>query len=146
MMHDHGSDMSAHGDMSMHGNMSMHGDMSAHMEADMRRRFWVALVLTIPLAVFPLPNWMRFVLATPVVFWCGSIFLTGAVAALRTRSLDMDVLIATGVLTAYFASVYLTVIHYPASYYDAAAMLVTFVLFGHWMLMKSQRGTTRSEE
>ena len=116
--------------------------MAAHMEADMRRRFWIALVLTIPIAVFPLPNWLRFAVATPVVWWCGSIFLTGAVSALRTRSLDMNVLIATGVLTAYFASVYLTVIGYPASYYDAATMLVTFVLFGHWMLMKSQRGTT----
>lgn len=118
------------------------GDMPAHMEADMRRRFWVAFVLTIPLVAFPMPNWARFALATPIVWWCGWTFLSGAVTALRTRSLDMDVLIATGVLTAYFASVYLTLISYPASYYDAAAMLVTFVLFGHWMLMKSQRGTT----
>jgi Cu2+-exporting ATPase len=82
------------------------------------------------------------VLATPVVWWCGWMFLAGTVTALQRRRLDMSVLIATGVLAAYLASVYLTVINVPAMYYDAAAMLVTFVLFGHWMEMKSRRGTT----
>src|SRR5579872_2858356 len=110
------------------------------MEADMRRRFWIAFVLTIPI-ILVRSQWIGFLLATPVVWWCGWIFLSGAVGALRAHTLDMDVLIATGVLAAYLASVYLTVIGYPATYYDAAAMLVTFVLFGHWMLMKSERGT-----
>lgn len=134
--------------------MAMMG-MSGWTEADMRRRFWLALVLTIPLVGMssaipgipvlirpPASNWVGFVLATPVVWWCGWIFLSGAVTALRTRNLGMPVLISTGVLTAYLSSVYLTVIGYPMTYYDAAAMLVTFVLFGQWMLIKSQRGTT----
>ena len=129
--------------------------MLASMEADFRRRFWVALVLTVPVVLLsgsvpgvrpPVPaavaNWMGFVLATPVVWWCGWPFLSGAVAALRQRALDMTVLISTGVLTAYLASAYLTVIGYAATYYDAAAMLVTFVLFGQWMMVKSRRGTS----
>jgi Cu2+-exporting ATPase len=54
----------------------------------------------------------------------------------------MSVLIATGVLAAYLSSIYLTVIGYHTAYFEAAAMLVTFVLFGHWMEMKSRRGTS----
>jgi Cu2+-exporting ATPase len=129
--------------------------MAAAMEHDIGRRFWVALALTVPLVLVsgtvpgipalagrPGANWIGFALATPVVWWCGWMFLAGAVSALRHRTLDMSVLIATGVLAAYLASVYLTIVGVPATYYDAAAMLVTFVLFGHWMEMKSRRGTT----
>lgn len=129
--------------------------MAKAMEADMRRRFFVASVLTLPLAVIsghipglpmlvhaPLSSWIGLALSTPVVFWSGWIFIAGSVVALRSRKLDMSVLIAVGVLAAYLSSVYLTAIGYPASYYDAAAMLVTFVLFGHWMEMKSRRGTS----
>jgi P-type Cu2+ transporter len=140
-----------------HDHAAMMSDpaMATQMEADMRRRFCVALVLTIPIAILaghlpgvpmlvhpPLANWIGLALATPVVLWCGSIFLTGSVQALRSRKLDMSVLIATGVLAAYVSSVYLTIIGYPTAYYEAAAMLVTFVLFGHWMEMKSRRGTS----
>jgi Cu2+-exporting ATPase len=131
--------------------------MAAEMEADMRRRFFVALALTIPITIIaghipglpmivhpPLSSWLGLILSTPVVFWSGSIFLSGSVAALRSRKLDMSVLIATGVLAAYLSSVYLTLIGYPTAYYEAAAMLVTFVLFGHWMEMKARRGTSDS--
>ncbi len=54
----------------------------------------------------------------------------------------MAVLIATGVLAAYLASVDLTLIGEPVAFDEAAAMLVTFVLFGHGMEMKSRRGTS----
>lgn len=124
--------------------------MAAEIESDMRRRFFVALVLTIPITVIaghipglpmivhpPVSSWLGLILSTPVVFWSGSIFLSGSVAALRSRKLGMSVLIATGVLAAYLSSVYLTLIRYPTAYYEAAAMLVTFVLFGHWMEMKA---------
>jgi Cu2+-exporting ATPase len=129
--------------------------MAAGMERDIRRRFIVALLLTIPVAVLaghvpgvpmlvhpPLSSWIGLALATPVVWWCGWIFHAGTVSALRHRKLDMSVLISTGVLAAYLSSVYLTIIGSPVAYYEAATMLVTFVLFGHWMEMKSRRGTS----
>jgi Cu2+-exporting ATPase len=56
----------------------------------------------------------------------------------------MSVLIATGVLAAYIFSVVITVGDLGETFYEAAAMLVTFVLFGHWMEMKARRGTTDS--
>ncbi|MEO5800133.1 MAG: copper-translocating P-type ATPase [Gemmatimonadales bacterium] len=138
-----------------HAAMMSDPTMAKAMEADMRRRFLVALALTIPLVVLgghipgvpmlvppAVMGWLGLALSTPVVWWCGWIFIDGSVRALRTMKLDMSVLIATGVLAAYVSSVYLTVIGYKAAYYEAAAMLVTFVLFGHWMEMRSRRGTS----
>ncbi|MGI8477037.1 MAG: copper-translocating P-type ATPase, partial [Thermomicrobiales bacterium] len=58
------------------------------------------------------------------------------------RALDMSVLIATGVLAAWGASVVLMAVAGGEVFFEAAAMLVTFVLFGHWMEMKSRRGTS----
>jgi P-type Cu2+ transporter len=145
-----------------HGGMGMAHDMSdpamaAAMERDIRNRFLVALLLTIPTVLYspighdllgvnlpsPLPaDWTMLILATPVVFWSGWIFISGAWRALRHRALDMSVLIATGVLAAYLASIVLMFIGGEEVFFEAAAMLVTFVLFGHWMEMKSRRGTT----
>jgi Cu2+-exporting ATPase len=131
--------------------------MAAAMESDMRRRFWIALLLTIPIVLYaplgrdffgadlpaPIPaEWIMLILATPVVFWSGWIFISGAYGALRARTLDMSVLIATGVLAAYSASIVLMIAGNHEVFFEAAAMLVTFVLFGHWMEMKSRRGTT----
>ncbi len=133
--------------------------MAKAMEEDIRNRFFFALIFTIPIILYsslgqsllhislpsPIPvNWLLFILATPVVFWAGWIFVGGAFTALRNRNLDMSVLIATGVLTAYLFSAYLTFSGGSDTFYDAAAMLVTFVLFGHWMEMRSRKGTTDS--
>lgn len=145
----------AHGAHHDHASAMADPAMATQMEAEMRRRFWVALGFTIPvlflaghipgfpmLVMPPWSNWLGLVLATPVVWWSGWIFIAGSVAAVRKRRLDMSVLIATGVLAAYLASVYLTVIGEATAFYEAATMLVTFVLFGHWMEMKSRRGTS----
>ncbi len=153
--HDHGHDHDEHRAMHDHASAMTDPAMAKEMEADMRRRFGVALAFTIPVVVIaghvpglpmlvhpPLANWLGLVLSTPVVWWSGWVFIAGSYHALRTGKLDMSVLIATGVLAAYLSSVYLTVIGQPTAYYEAAAMLVTFVLFGHWMEMRSRRGTS----
>lgn len=131
--------------------------MAKAMEADMRRRFWISLILSIPIFLYspvgvnflklnlpaPIPiNWILFILTTPIVFWAGSIFITGTYYSLRSKKLNMSVLIATGVLAAYLFSVFLTLSGGEETFYEAAALLVTFVLFGHWMEMKSRRGTS----
>ena len=133
--------------------------MAKKMEADMRRRFFVSLALTIPIVLYsqmgemifgisissPIPvNWLLFILTTPVVFWTGSIFITGTYYSLKARKLNMSVLIATGVLAAYLGSIALSFVGGGEVFYEAAAMLITFVLFGHWMEMKSRRGTSDS--
>jgi P-type Cu2+ transporter len=145
-----------------HGGMShdmSDPTMAAAMERDMRNRFVVALVLTIPVVLLsPLAvntfgleliesmearNWAMLVLSAPVVWYAGWIFIGGAWTSLRRGALNMAVLVATGVLAAWISSVFLTVIG-EETFFEAAAMLVTFVLFGHWMEMKSRKGTSDS--
>lgn len=133
--------------------------MAKQMEADMRKRFWLSLILTVPIILYsplgqkllrlqlptPIPvNWLLLILSTPVVLWAGSIFLTGTYYSLKARKLNMSVLIATGVLAAYIGSIILLLTVGGETFFDAAAMLVTFVLFGHWMEMKSRRGTSEA--
>ncbi len=130
--------------------------MAKAMEADMRRRFFISLALAVPIILYsqvgrhifgielpsPIPvGWLLFLLTTPIVFWTGSIFITGTYYSLKARKLNMAVLIATGVLAAYFGSIYLSLQGTEETFYEAAAMLVTFVLFGHWLEMKSRKGT-----
>jgi Cu2+-exporting ATPase len=129
------------------------------MENDMRRRFFTALAMSIPVFLlspvtvdfFGLEiigseaarNWLMLLLATPVVWYAGWIFIAGAYTSLRSKALNMSVLIAVGVLAAWGFSVLITVIG-GETFYEAAVLLVTFVLFGHWMEMKARRGTTDS--
>ena len=149
--------------MSMTMSMGMeHGglagrEMAKLMEEDIRNKFLFALFFTIPIILYsplgekiirvslpspiPLP-WLLFILTTPVFFYAGWIFLYSTYKALKAKILNMAVLIAVGITAAYGFSVVLTIIGSNDSYYEAAAMLITFVLFGHWMEMKSRRGTT----
>lgn len=134
--------------------------MAKAMEADMRNRFFVSLLLTIPVILYsmlgvnlfglnlPTPfglsnNWVLLILSSPVVWWGGWMFHSGAYRALRNRTLNMNVLVSLGVLVAYFFSVFVTFLAPQVeTSYDAAVMLVTFVLFGHWMEMRSRRGSS----
>lgn len=131
--------------------------IAKQMEKDMRRRFFISFLLSIPIFLLSpvgtnifklhlvdeqIVNWLLLALTTPIVFWTGSIFITGTYYSLKAKKLNMAVLIATGVLAAYLFSVLLTLIGGKETFFEAAALLVTFVLFGHWMEMKSRRGTS----
>lgn len=149
--------------MSMGMTMGMeHGglagrEMARLMEEDIRNKFLFALILSIPIIAYspfgieflklklpsPIPiPWLLFVLTTPVFFYSGWIFLYSTYKALQAKTLNMAVLIAVGITAAYAFSVILSLLGSSDSYYEAAALLITFVLFGHWMEMKSRRGTT----
>src|SRR3989344_4897704 len=149
--------------MSMTMTMGMeHGglagrEMAKLMEEDIKFKFLLSFLLTIPIIAYsplgekilglklptPIPApWILFILTTPVYFYSGWIFLYSTYKALFKRTLNMAVLIAVGITAAYVFSIVLTLIGSEESFYEAAAMLTTFVLFGHWMEMKSRRGTT----
>jgi Cu2+-exporting ATPase len=137
--------------------------MAAAMEADMRRRFWISLLLAVPVVAYsglgmlllggrtlPTPfsiraDWIMLAFATPVALWTGSVFHIGAFHALRSRVLNMSVLVSLGILTSYLFSVGLTLFA-PGqeTFYEAAVMLAVFLLFGHWMEMKARRGSSDS--
>ena len=132
-------------------------EMAKLMEEDIRNKFFFSLIFTIPIILYsplgekilkvilpsPIPvSWLLFLLTTPVFFYSGWIFIYSTYKALLAKTLNMAVLIAVGITAAYGFSVILTLLGSSDSYYEAAAMLITFVLFGHWMEMKSRRGTT----
>jgi len=141
-----------------HAAMMSDPRMAAAMERDMRNRFLLSLLLTIPVILYSdlgdtifgrTPptfgigmQWFAFALSTPVVFYGGWVFIQGSYYALRSLKLDMSVLITTGVSAAYLFSAGITIGGGTDVFFEAAAMLITFVLFGHWMEMKSRKGTT----
>lgn len=94
-----------------------HAEEKARRQAAYRaelRLFWISAILTLPLVVQMvgmftghgmdlLPNWLQWLLATPVQFWIGKRFYIGAWHALRGGGANMDVLIALGTSMAYFS-------------------------------------------
>ncbi len=150
----HGPSLSPHDAMGHggHAGMSM-----ADMVADMRRRFFVAAALSVPILLWspigrdvlgfgvPAPFGLRddvfsLLLSLPVVFWAGWIFFDGAVRALRARTLDMMVLVAVAIGAGWIYSLAITLAGGGEVFYEAAAVLTTFVLLGHWFEMRARGG------
>ena len=98
--------------------------------AELKRKFWIAAVLSLPVLIiamshgaieflnFPGVNWLQLALATPVVFYCGAQFYRGAWAAFRHRAADMNTLIAVGTGTAYIYSILATI--FPSFFANAS--------------------------
>jgi Cu2+-exporting ATPase len=139
-----------------------HAGHGAAMVADMLRRFIISVLLLLPLVVFSplgatigLPGvppfglsmgLIGFLLATPVVWWCGWPFISGAWRAIRLGEVNMMTLIALGILVSYLYSVAATFVFAGEVFYDAAAMLTSFSLAGHWMEMRSRFATGKAVE
>jgi Cu2+-exporting ATPase len=81
-----------------------------------------------------------FLLSLPVVFYSAWIFFDGAWRALRARTLDMMVLVAVAVGAGWLYSVGVTLTGGGEVFYEAAAVLTTFVLLGHWFEMRARGG------
>src|SRR6266849_1685247 len=135
-----------------HAGMSMDT-----MVRDMRNRFLVAAILSVPILLWssigrqvlhftaPAPFGLRddvfqLVLSLPVIFYSASIFFDGAVRALRARTLDMMVLVAVGVGTGWLYSLLVTLRGGGDVFYEASTVLASFVLLGHWFEMRARGG------
>ncbi len=140
-----------------HGHGGHAGMSMAAMVADMRNRFLVALVFSIPIAIWsplgksifgstpPTPFEMRdslwqLLLSLPVVFYASTVFFVGAWKALKARTLDMMVLVSVAIGTGWLYSVAATFFIGGDVFYEAAAFLATFVLLGHWFEMRARGG------
>ncbi|WP_166242609.1 heavy metal translocating P-type ATPase [Paenibacillus turpanensis] len=95
--------------------------------------------------------WFQLALATPVQFWIGAPFYTGAFKALRNKSANMDVLVALGTSAAYFYSLYVTVEwsqagghHMPELYYETSAILITLIILGKLFEMLAKGRTSEA--
>jgi len=131
-----------------------HVNHHAMMEAELRRRFVVAVVFTIPVLIlsptiqgilgFELPEFTgqditMFLLASVVVVYGGIFFFRGAAGSLKTRVLDMNVLVSLAVLSGYLYSAGATFAFEGEEFYWEISTLVTVLLFGHIMEMRSVR-------
>jgi Cu+-exporting ATPase len=137
--------------------------------ADMTRRFWVGLVLSLPAVVLEmgghlvgghgwveptLSNWIQLAFATPVVLWAGWPFFVRGWQSLLTRNLNMFTLVAMGTGVAYVYSVVGTVMpqSFPATfrghggaiavYFEAAAVITVLVLLGQVLELRAREATS----
>ncbi len=91
-------------------------------------------------------NVLGLILTTPVVWWGGWVFISSAWRSLMRREVNMMTLIALGILVSYLYSVGAVFTRSPDVFFDAAAMLTSFSLFGHWMEMRSRYATGKAVE
>jgi len=138
--------------------------------ADMTRRFWVGLVLSIPVIVLemgghlfpalhqlispPTSTWVQLALATPVVLWAGWPFFIRGALSIRTMKLNMFTLIAMGTGVAWLYSVIATLAPdlFPESfrsmdgtvdvYFEAAAVITVLVLLGQVLELRARELTS----
>jgi len=135
-------------------------------------RFWVSLVLAIPVLILALGKmvpglsvdhwvsvgmnpWIQLVLATVIVFWCGDLFFVRAWRSIINRSLNMFTLIAVGVGAAYLYSAIAAIFPnlFPHSfkhhgeidlYFESAAVITVLVLFGQWLELRARSQTGKA--
>jgi Cu+-exporting ATPase len=110
-----------------------------------------AALLSLPLvagmvaAPLMLPGWAELVLASVVQFWLGARFYVAAFKAVRAGAGNMDLLVALGTTAAWGLSVWLLVTahpgHRPHLYFEASAVLITFVLLGKWLEARAKGQT-----
>jgi len=133
-------------------------DMQA-MVRDMRNRFWISLVFTVPIFIYsPMGNmftppappfglkldlWLFF-LASAAILYPAWPFVIAAIRALRNGILNMAVLVLLSVGTGYVFSVGATFFFKGDQFYEASAVLLVFVLLGHWLEMRARAGASRA--
>lgn len=167
MHHDHDHEHMNHGehnhdhhDHSGHDGHHGHDGHGAHMMADFKQRFWVVLVLSIPLAIiapmlmhllgyhidFPGQGLLEFGLATIVFFYGGKPFLSHAWDELKSGVPGMMMLISLAIVAAYVYSVLTTFFISGMNYYFELASLILIMLAGHYIEMKAQMSAGNAVE
>jgi Cu2+-exporting ATPase len=138
-----------------HAGMHHGGDLHAAAR-DMRRRFFVALAFAVPVFLWspmglmdPPPTpfgldrdiWL-FLLASGAVLYPGWPFFSAAIRSLRRGVLDMAVLVLLSVGTGFGFSIGSTFLFEGPNFYEASAVLLTFILLGHWLEMRARAGAS----
>lgn len=139
-----------------------------HKEKEMKKMQWkliISAILSAPLLLTMLdhlfgiavPNifmnpWFQFALATPIQFIIGWQFYVSAYKNLKTKSANMDVLVALGTSAAYFYSLYEAILtignpsYVPHLYFETSAILITLILLGKYLEKNAKGKTTEAIE
>jgi Cu2+-exporting ATPase len=129
-----------------------HDKHAGHSVAMFRDRFWLSLLLTLPVVFFsetiqewfgytapsfPGSDWVSPVLGTVIFFYGGSPFLKGAIREMRERQPGMMLLIGMAISVAFAASLATTLGWFDLEFWWELAALITIMLLGHWMEMRA---------
>jgi Cu2+-exporting ATPase len=152
----HESSVDEHRDRGAHamhggGEHAGHDKHAGHDPEMFRRRFWLSLLLTLPIVFtsemvmdwlgysldFPGMSLVGPVLGSFVFFWGGQPFLAGGVAELRSRQPGMMLLISLAIVVAYVASIASSLELFDLEFWWELAALITIMLLGHWQEMKA---------
>ncbi|MBR3120864.1 MAG: HAD-IC family P-type ATPase, partial [Oceanobacillus sp.] len=137
-----------------------HSGHHEHMIEDFKKRFWVSLVLTIPISYlsemiqmlfgyevnFTVHTLLLFLLSTIVFFYGGKPFLLGAWDELKTKAPGMMMLISLAIVTAYVYSTLTAFFIKGSDFFFELATLVVIMLVGHWIEMRSIMGASKALE
>ncbi|MCA6075092.1 copper-translocating P-type ATPase [Fulvivirga sedimenti] len=135
-----------------------HHDHHDHMIGDFRKRFWISLIITIPIIVlapmiqsllgyelgFKGDRYVQFVLSSIIFFYGGWPFLKGMADEIRERSPGMMTLIALAISVAYFYSSAVVFGLEGKIFFWELASLIVIMLLGHWIEMKSVMSASNS--
>jgi Cu2+-exporting ATPase len=91
-------------------------------------------------------RWVSLLLTTPAMLWPGRVFFQGALAALRTRRLHMDVPVAIALAAGYLRGAVNTVTDQGPIYFDGVATLIFLLLVGRWLQQRAQRSAADAAE
>ncbi|WP_040980533.1 MULTISPECIES: copper-translocating P-type ATPase [Oceanobacillus] len=147
-------------DHSGHGHGGGHAGHHEHMIGDFKKRFWVSLVLAIPITYLSpmiqmLFNYevnftgntiLLFLLSTIVFFYGGKPFLLGAWDEIKTKTPGMMLLISLAIVTAYIYSTLTAFFINGSDFYFEVATLIVIMLLGHWVEMRSIMGASKALE
>mgnify|MGYP006390127575 FL=1 len=144
-----------------HAAHTGHDKHAGHTPEMFRDRFFVSLLLTLPIlyfsehfqdwfgyraAQFPGSAWVNPVLGTILYFYGGLVFLKGALRELRARTPGMMTLIALGITAAYGYSLAVSLGLPGKPFYWELATLIDVMLLGHWLEMASVQAASRALE
>lgn len=146
-------------DHAHHGHRA-HDKHAGHHTEDFLKRFWICLVLTIPVLllsgmiqqwagfqiIFPGDSYVLLALGTLIYVYGGWPFLTGMVSEVRDRAIGMMTLVALAITVAFFYSAAVVFGLRGMDFFWELATLIDIMLLGHWLEMRSQRAASRALE
>src|SRR3989344_3024488 len=130
------------------GEQGAYNKHGGHSTAAFLRKFWVSLVLSVPIILysefpqtaFPGARYLPLALASVIFFYGGWVFVASAWRELRARLPGMMTLIALAIITAYSYSVYTVFSEDGEALFWELATLITVMLLGHWIEMRAASG------
>lgn len=159
--HEHQEHSGSEGNRHTHSEHGgAHSGHHEHMVGDFKKRFWISVVLSIPISYlspmiqmllgyevnFTGNTLLLFLLSTIVFFYGGKPFLLGAWDELKAKAPGMMLLISLAIVTAYVYSTLTAFFIEGSDFYFELATLIVIMLLGHWVEMKSLMGASKALE